>query len=125
MKKLIVYTFLFFYSASFIKPFVPAIVRYVSITVWKISHTNHIKNIDGRINLLVELADIAKHNNPKQENNPQPDSFKSSSEPFFCIVPKFNYNFLCSEYFEKYFQHDLSNLPSAFHRNATPPPKVA
>ncbi len=124
MKKVIVYTLLFFYMACSLKPVLPAVFNYVSKTFWELSHRNHVKNMTGRVNLLLELADMAKHNNPTQNNTPQPDAFKVSSGSF-CVVPKSNYSFSLNQFTEKYFSHCLSSVRLVFRQINVPPPKEA
>lgn len=124
MKKVVAYTLLFFYMSSGFKPFVPAVFNYISKTFWEISHRNHVKNMTGRVNLLVELADMAKHNNPKPSNAPQPDSVKQSSGSL-CVVPKFNYVFSFNRFSEKLFSHYFSSAGVVFLSITAPPPKAA
>lgn len=108
--------------ASVLKPFAPVIFDYITKTVWQISHRNHVKNMTGRVNWLIELADMAKHNNPKQNNTPQPDASKVSSGSF-CVIPKFNYTFSFNHTGERYFSNYLSSVSLVFIQITAPPPK--
>lgn len=125
MKKLIIHTLLVFYLFSFAKPFAPAIFNSISKYLWEVSHKKAVEKMDGRVNLLVVLADMAKHNSPKSNNTPQPDTYKASSGSFLSIVSKYNYNFALNEITTKYFSHNSDFFHSVFQKYTTPPPKVA
>lgn len=80
--------------------------------------------MSGRVNFLGTLADMAKHNNPKQTETPTPDGTKSASGSFSFIVPKLIGSFYCSEVLEKYSTNYLFNNEIIFKQNTTPPPKI-
>jgi len=123
MKKILVYTFIIFYLAAWLKPFAPAVYSYVSKTLWEHEHKSRVKNMDGRINLLAVFADIAKHNSPKQDNNNLPDSLKQSPTSCACIVPKFNYQLTFNTSRQVYFDFYNDTVNFVFRKLSTPPPK--
>ncbi len=125
MKKFIIITFLFIYVGSFIKPFAPAIFNYISKKVWEYSHTNHVEEINGRVNILSVLADMAKHNNPNDDTTPAPDVTKSAGSSFVCIVPNLYCSFSGNDVLKKYFSQYIFNNQIVFKQNTTPPPKSA
>lgn len=97
----------------------------VSKEIWSIQHQCKIKNIEARINILEVLADMAKHNCPKQDNNSQPDSFKLSCIAFAAIIPQINSAIFLSAKSKKQFTHYVSTTGLDFSTLDTPPPKVA
>ena len=126
MKRGLIYIFIFFYMTSFLKPFTPAIYGYVSKTIWTHQHTNLVESIKGnRINVLAILGDMAKHNNPKQDNTPPIDSVKLSSGSIICIIPSLNNLLIDQPLLQKYFDHYNLSEQLVFRQLSTPPPKVA
>ncbi len=123
MKKILVYTFIIFYLVNWLKPFAPTVYSYISKTIWKHEHQNRLNNMDGRINFLAVLADIAKHNNPKQDSNTSPDSFKQAPSFFACIVPKLNSQQLSTTSRKVYFAFYNDTEYFVFRQLSTPPPK--
>ncbi len=123
MKKYLVYTFIFFYMASYLKPFIPSLCNVVSKQMWVIQHQHKVKNLEGRVNMLDVLTDMAKHNNPKPDNTPQPDSFKQVSIVFAGVIPQINQVVFFNTKPEIQFAHYISTIGLDFSTLSTPPPK--
>lgn len=125
MKKLISITLIFFFIFSIVKPCIPFAFNYISKKVWEISHNYKVRNISPRTNFLVVLKDMAKNNNPKPTNPPQPDSINQSSFSFLCLISKNSCSFSLDETSKEFFPYCFGNIPLVFRRNTSPPPKVA
>lgn len=124
MKKFISISLIFLYSFTSVAPFVPVILTAVSKVCWEFSHARTMKKMSPRTNFLVVLNDMAKHNNPKQTNTPQPVSINQSANFILCLIPKFNYFFSLNESLRKFFQYSPDHLALVFGENTTPPPKI-
>ncbi|MEO8086000.1 MAG: hypothetical protein ABI763_04220 [Bacteroidota bacterium] len=124
MKKNIAQILIFFYLGSFATPFAPAILEYAAKKVWTISHEQHIKNLDDRFNLLNELAEMAKHNNPKKNNSPDPNSMSKMMCSFIFIVPELNCSFKDQMHSMDYPTDHSFSVPFTFSQINIPPPKA-
>lgn len=124
MQRLITFILIVFYLASYIKPYAPAAYAFISKTIWKIEHQNRIDNIKGTASLLTVLADMSKNNNPNQNTDQQPDSYKQSGASFICLIPSppLLSGFIAGA--EKYFEFYKTPVSLVFTKLNTPPPKA-
>jgi len=103
----------------------PYAYDFLAKKVWQYSHTKKVNQLQGHVNLLQVLADMAKHNNPKPVDNNPLDAFKTAGNSAAEVASAFSIVFTNNIPQQNYFSQYTEHLYLVFHRHDTPPPRVA